>query len=57
MREDGGIQWGALLLLLTTLILLGYVNAYHENFLFGTIKGYCVVLYCSRVSALKHKVL
>ena len=50
--EDGGIQWGALLLYALSLLMsLCYVNIYHKNVLFGgrlkVIVLYCIVLYCT----------
>ena len=50
--EDGGIQWGALLVkALSLLMLLCYVNIYHKNVLFGgllkVIALCCAVLCCA----------
>ena len=57
--EDGGIQWGALLFLttlhchyelfVTTNVVVLYEYLSQEFPPWGTIKGYCIVLYCISV--------
>ena len=56
--EDGGIQWGALLsynfalslLIVTTNVVVLCEYLPHEFPLWGTIKGYCIVMYSTVVS-------